>query len=286
MRHVTIYRFNLFISAVLIAPFLCLSAESNMLPPRLTGYSSTSLTTANAEDARLFRVDQASLTVQCQRDCKVEVEYKISSRQPTEEVLVFILPKRVSPEISINGISVPVSIISEINLKELGLREHLVPESDIFRHLVVSLENPEKRLSSAAFKAPLSSGSNTIRVKYRQSYNRDKYEYKNAAGYWSAVREFRYEFWPLKNWYLSDSFKMSVNAEFTVTSPKEEELLVSSSGWPQSLSSGIERFESSGSTIFFQKEWKHNFPGRVLWFIGAKDKLDVSKGFVQTSIGR
>ena len=102
----------------------------------------------------------------------------------------------------------------------------------------------------------------------------------------TSIREFRYEFWPLQSWYLADSFTMTVNAEFVISSPKEDELLVYASEWPRSTSSAVERFTPAAATMTYEKEWKHNFRGRMLWFIGAKDQLDVSKGFVHTAIAR
>ena len=281
MRQATIDNFNLFILAISIALFLSLPVEANILPPQFTGFSSSSLTTANAEDALKFRVDQASLTVQCQRNCEVEAEYKISSHHSAEVVLVFVLAQGVGIEVTVNGGSVPVSKTSTFDLSEQILSKQLVPDSDTLWRLVMG---HGERLYAAAFKAPLASGSNTVRVNYEQSYNRDKYEYKNAAGYFSAIREFRYEFWPLQRWHLSDSFTMSVNAEFAVTCPKEDELLVKFSGWLQTPSPDIERFTPADSKITFQKVWKHNFPGRVHWFIGAKNRLEVSKEFIKTSI--
>ena len=281
MRQTTINRWNLSILVILIALFLSLPAEANLLPPQISGHLSSSLTTANAKDAMKFRVDQASLTVQCQRNCEVEAEYKISSHQSAEVVLVFVLAQGAGLEVTVNGASVPVSKTSTFDLSEQILRKQLVPGSDVLIRLVMS---HGERLYAAAFKAPLVSGSNTVRVNYEQSYNRDKYEYKNAAGYFSAIREFRYEFWPLQRWYLSDSFTMSVNAEFAVTCPEEDELLVKFSGWPQTPSPDIERFTPTDAKITFQKVWKHTFPGRVNWFIGAKDRLEVSKGFIKTSI--
>jgi len=49
-------------------------------------------------------------------------------------------------------------------------------------------------------------------------------------------------------------------------------------GW--STSTVVERFTSTGPTISYQREWKHKFPGRVLWFVGTKNLLETSKDFV------
>lgn len=264
-----------FVFMILVSLFCCMPAEANLLPPQLTGYTSSSLTTARYQDAKLFRVDQASLTVQCQDDCQIEVEYIISSRRSAEVVLVFVLSQSVELDAAVNAESVPVTTTSALNL-----REHFIPESDVLMRLVVGLASPEERLQAASFKASLTAGLNTVRVNYKQAYNRDSFGYRSKTGYVPPIREFRYEFWPLQNWSLADSFTMTVNAEFAVRANGEEELWVYASGWPRSTSSVVEHFPSSDPTMTYQKEWKHNFPGRVLWFVGAKRLLETSKGFI------
>ena len=148
----------------------------------------------------------------------------------------------------------------------------------------------------ATFPAYLDQGENTIRVHYGQMYNYDLRQYGKRT-----IQQLRYELWPLANWYLSNTFTMTVSAEFTDTVPGEDELLVhyyeNLLGIPlahsyyrdfESItelekqwkpSSSVERFISSTSTILFEKQWKQNFPDRIVWFVGEKEGIEVSEGF-------
>ncbi len=92
---------------LLIAQLFHLSAQANLLPPKVTNYTSSSL--VSTDPPKTFRVDHAALTIQCRYDCTVEAEYTISSNQSTETLLLFVLPEQVNIQATVNEVSIPVS---------------------------------------------------------------------------------------------------------------------------------------------------------------------------------
>jgi hypothetical protein len=267
-------KYCLVLFTIFIVQLFQLSAQANILPPRLTHYTSSAFVTVDPSMARAFRVNQTALKIQCRTNCEVEAEYTIFSNQPAETVLFFVHPSRVNVQVSVNGVTVPVSCTSSFDQSEISFQS-----KDPFLLLGFQFLQPLDRSTAlfyTSFEAPFSSELNTIRVQYEQPYNRDIYSYRNGT-----IQQLRYELWPLRNWYLSDTFRMTISAEFTMTLPGEDELLVHYYDNPFAESSTIERFTSSNSTIVFKKQWNHNFPGRIVWFVGNKDILEVSKGFIQ-----
>ncbi len=68
---------------------------------------------------------------------------------------------------------------------------------------------------------------------------------------------------------------MTISAEFTETRPGADELLVHYiDDFLSKSTHAVERFTSSTSTITFEKQWKHTFPEKVVWFIGNKNYLE------------
>lgn len=271
-------KYCLVLFTVFIAQLFHSSVQANMLPPELTYFTSSLLVAADPPMVNTFRVDQTSLKIQCRNNCTIKAEYTIFSSQSAETVLTFVLPGPAKLQASVNGTSVPVSATSTRGRTDLSFQQ-----KDPFFQMQMSLfllEQPYTQrptpLFFASFKAPFSAGPNTIQVQYEQPYNRDIYSYRNGT-----IQQLRYELWPLRDWYLSNTFTMTISAEFSRTLPEEDELLVHYYDDQFADSSTIERFTSPSSTIIFEKQWKHTFPGRIVWFVGNKDILGVSKGFIQ-----
>lgn len=182
----------------LLVPSLPSMAGANIRAPQVVPRAPSGAL-APAAPSPAIRVLGERLTFTCDAAaCDVAAEYRLSSSEPANLALTFILPtpERVTARV---GVATPVAVT-------VAPSEPL-HEDDVPRDERMGYAGEPPPVYQARFSAPVVAGENLLAVTYRQPlghYERDHSYFKKGR----FLDFFRYELWPLAEWQRAPGFQV------------------------------------------------------------------------------
>lgn len=138
-----------------------------------------------------------------EQSCNVEATYFIQSNTNVAHTLEFVLPSEKPVSIFVNDSSIENTNSKVLQLTDIEKEGYRL--SDLCRYCDENIN----QLYTVPFSAKFQTGSNTIRVTYKQPLSTSEIGY----GYFQSskwMHSFGYELWPLKEWKLDANFEMKI----------------------------------------------------------------------------